>query len=82
RDVIIPHAAITSYLEACSHARSLTYRVIEGADHGLSDHNSQQAYTALLQSWLTEMVFGPHGKNLSIPLPSATPLPHDPERPD
>jgi hypothetical protein len=36
----------------------LTYRVIQGADHGLSDEGSQRAYTALVVSWLAEMVGG------------------------
>jgi uncharacterized protein len=54
----VPHPVIESYLEACKHAHSLTYRIIEGADHGLSDEAGQRAYTALLVSWLTEMVFG------------------------
>ncbi|MDB5839057.1 MAG: alpha/beta fold hydrolase [Herminiimonas sp.] len=58
RDHVIPHAAIASYLEACTHAHSLTYRVIEGADHGLSEESSQRAYTSLLVNWLTEMIFG------------------------
>ncbi|WP_151636199.1 alpha/beta hydrolase family protein [Noviherbaspirillum aerium] len=57
-DRIIPHAVISSYLDACAEPRSLTYRVIKGADHGLSEQNSQRAYTALLVSWMTEMVFG------------------------
>jgi len=59
QDMIIPHPVITSYVEACSHARSLTYRVLEGADHGLSDKADQEAYTALLLNWLNEMVFSP-----------------------
>lgn len=58
RDSIIPHAVISSYLDACAEPRSLTYRVIKGADHGLSEQSSQRAYTALLVSWMTEMVFG------------------------
>ncbi|AIO39798.1 prolyl oligopeptidase family protein [Burkholderia cenocepacia] len=36
-DQIVPHTAITNYLQACLSARSMTYRIIEGADHGLSD---------------------------------------------
>ncbi len=39
-------------------AHSLTYRVIEGADHALSDERWQQAYTSLLLNWATEMVLG------------------------
>jgi hypothetical protein len=57
-DRIIPHAVISSYRNACIESRSLTYRVIQGADHGLTEEASQRAYTALLVNWLTEMVFG------------------------
>ena len=51
----IPHAVITSYREACTAARSLTYRCLGGADHGLTSDECQQAYTALLMQWLAEM---------------------------
>jgi pimeloyl-ACP methyl ester carboxylesterase len=57
-DDIIPHRTIENYVEACTHARSLTYRAIQGADHGLSDTRSQRAYTDVLLTWLSEMVFG------------------------
>ncbi|RKT99263.1 alpha/beta hydrolase [Burkholderia sp. Nafp2/4-1b] len=57
-DQIVPHTAIASYLQACLSARSMTYRIIEGADHGLSDVASQQAYSALVEKWLAEMVGG------------------------
>ena len=57
-DNIVPHAVIENYREACRNAHSLTYRVIQGADHGLSDEVSQRAYTAVLVSWFTEMVMG------------------------
>ena len=57
-DDTVPHETIENYLEASKHAHSLTYRVIEGADHGLSQEPAQRAYTALVVSWLTEMVFG------------------------
>ncbi|GIZ51545.1 alpha/beta hydrolase family protein [Noviherbaspirillum aridicola] len=57
-DKVIPHAVISNYLEACVKPRSLTYRVIKGADHGLTDEAGQRAYTALLVNWFTEMVFG------------------------
>jgi hypothetical protein len=55
-DDIIPHPVITSYREACLQARSLTYRCIAGADHGLTDEASQRAYTALLTQWMGEML--------------------------
>ena len=58
RDTTVPHPAIESYVEASRHAHSLTYRVIEGADHGLSEERWQRAYTSILVNWLTEMVFG------------------------
>ena len=54
-DDIIPPAVIVSYREACLQARSLTYRCMADADHGLSDEISQQAYTALLVQWFSEM---------------------------
>jgi len=57
-DEIIPHAVISNYREAAFRARSLTYRVIKDADHGLSEPNVQRAYTSLLVNWMTEMVFG------------------------
>jgi hypothetical protein len=57
-DHIVPHAVISNYLEACIQARSLTYRILEGADHGLTQKVHQRAYTSLLVNWMTEMVFG------------------------
>ena len=58
RDDIIPHPVIANYLAAFEKAHSLTYRVIEGADHGLSEEPWQQAFTTLLVNWATEMVLG------------------------
>lgn len=54
-DEVIPRAVISSYREACSAARSLTYRCLDGADHGLTREADQQAYTKLLTQWLGEM---------------------------
>lgn len=83
RDKIVPHEVIANYLEACIKPRSLTYRVIHGADHGLSDQSMQRAYTALLVNWMTEMVMGsregnapPSGTSgLGNALPEAPPQP-------
>jgi pimeloyl-ACP methyl ester carboxylesterase len=58
RDTVVPHAVISNYREAFIKAQSLTYRVINGADHGLSSTEGQRAYTSLLVNWLNEMVFG------------------------
>ncbi len=57
-DEIVPHAVIENYVAALAHARSLTARVLAGADHGLSEKPAQKAYTAVLVNWLTEMVVG------------------------
>lgn len=81
-DRVIPHAVIASYLEACVQPRSLTYRVIHGADHGLTEISAQRAYTALLVNWMTEMVLGARGGNAASAsigsagaLPQASPKP-------
>ena len=58
RDDLIPHSTILNYVAAFRKARSLTYRVMEGADHALSDKQSRQAYTTLLTGWVREMVLG------------------------
>jgi hypothetical protein len=54
RDEIIPHPAVANYIAALANAHSLTYRVIEGADHSLSREPWQQAYTDLLVGWFSE----------------------------
>lgn len=80
-DHVIPHAVISSYLEACISVKSLTYRVIKEADHGLTEEKNQRAYTALLVNWMTEMVFGARSGNTqtaTMPgsvLPEAQPHP-------
>jgi dienelactone hydrolase len=80
RDDIVPHAVINSYKEALIRPRSTTYRMISGADHGLSDPASQRAYTALLVSWMTEMVQGARGSTATqAQTPGA--LPEAPPRP-
>jgi dienelactone hydrolase len=57
-DDVVPHPAIANYMAAFENAHSVTYRVIEEADHGLSEESWQQAYTSLLVNWATEMVLG------------------------
>src|SRR3954447_19663007 len=58
RDDVVPHPVIANYMAAFERAHSVTYRVIAGADHGLSEKSWQQAYTSLLVRWATEMVLG------------------------
>ena len=60
-DSTVPHQVILNYREASATAHSLTYRVIQGADHSLSDRRWQQAYTTLLVGWLAEMLGGARG---------------------
>ncbi|MGN8554753.1 UNVERIFIED_CONTAM: nitroreductase family protein, partial [Microbacterium sp. SLM126] len=55
-DNIVPHTAVLSYVDACIQASSITYRVLKGADHGLTSEDSQRAFTRLLLGWLREMV--------------------------
>lgn len=57
-DTIVPHEVIENYRHAFAGARSLTYRVIDGADHGLTDPKCRQVYTTLLVNWITEMIVG------------------------
>ncbi len=57
-DALVPHPTIASYLEAFRAATSMTYRIVDKADHALSDEGSRQAYNALLLTWIREMVLG------------------------
>jgi hypothetical protein len=36
----------------------LTHRIIDGADHALTEKPAQRAYTSILVNWVTEMVTG------------------------
>lgn len=84
RDHIIPHAVITSYREAFVQSHSLTYRVIEGADHGLTKESHQRAYTSLLVNWMSEMVLGSREGNSAVQAPLASlgdSVPEAPPRP-
>jgi pimeloyl-ACP methyl ester carboxylesterase len=55
-DHVVPHPVLANYLAACVQVHSLTYRVIEGADHGLAEEPWRLAYTSILVKWLTEML--------------------------
>lgn len=55
-DQVIPHTVIANYVAACTQARSVTSRVITGAQHGLSDQQWQRAYALILTKWLAEMM--------------------------
>lgn len=57
-DHLVPHPAIVSYRNAFRRSHSVTYRVIDEADHALSSPDCQRAYSSMLLGWTTEMVFG------------------------
>ncbi len=57
-DPIVPHPVVENYLGAFKRVKSVTYRVLSGADHALSKQEWRQAYGSLLVSWLTEMTLG------------------------
>lgn len=61
-DNVVPHQAVANYVTAFSKAHSLTARVIDEADHALSDEKWRHAYTSILVGWLTEMVVGARAK--------------------
>lgn len=61
-DDIVPHQVGRNYINAFSlKAKSLTTRVIGGTTHAFGDDNAQNAYTAALIAWLTEMIVGGRG---------------------
>lgn len=57
-DDFVPHATLMSYRAAFDKAHSLTHRILDGADHALSEDRDQQAYTQILGNWISEMVIG------------------------
>jgi len=57
-DKTVPHEVIENYVHAFKHVRSITYRVLAGADHALSTDEMRHAYGIQLVSWMTEMVLG------------------------
>ena len=59
RETVVALVARPPFREAFTQARSVTYRVMAGADHGLSDEPMQHAYTNLLVGWLRHMVEEP-----------------------
>lgn len=58
QDDYVPHATLMSYRGAFEMAHSLTYRLVDGADHALSSDLSQSIYSSMLTNWISEMVIG------------------------
>ena len=57
-DEHVPHTTIMNYRSSFLRAHSMTHRIIDDADHGLSHERCQQAYTSILTSWISEMIIG------------------------
>jgi pimeloyl-ACP methyl ester carboxylesterase len=57
-DTFVPHSTIMNYMDAFQDVHSLTYRIVDEADHALTEKSSQQAYTSILSNWTIEMVVG------------------------
>ncbi|MBT2323755.1 prolyl oligopeptidase family serine peptidase [Variovorax paradoxus] len=53
-DTLIAHPVIENYLSALGRASSLTYRVVPGANHGLSRPEWADAFRSLLVGWLVK----------------------------
>src|SRR5690606_10852179 len=57
-DAFIPHSTIMNYRSAFRQAHSMTHRIVDGADHALTDKSAQRSYTSILLNWATEMIVG------------------------
>lgn len=57
-DDFIPHSTVMNYRSAFRRAHSMTHRIIDGADHALTEKTAQRAYTGILVNWITEMITG------------------------
>lgn len=68
QDSIVPPQVIANYREALANAASLTYRLQQCADHGLSEASAQQDYTGLLVNWLREMIQGARADAQAMPV--------------
>ena len=74
-DDIVPRQVLANYRAACERVRSMTYRVLDGADHGMSSEDSQCAYTQVLVDWLGATLTGApaapkEAVNQRIPVPA------------
>jgi uncharacterized protein len=58
KDDVVPHPVIANYVGACKQAESVTHRIIEGADHDLSDVSWQRTSTSFLLQWLMDRIIG------------------------
>lgn len=66
-DDFVPRTTIMSYRSSFTASRSLTHRMISGADHALSTDRSQKAYSQILHDWITEMIIGSRIDQSALP---------------
>ena len=57
-DEIVPDQVVENYAKAFGKARSMTRRMVRGADHAFREKPAQREYTDILMAWMTEMVIG------------------------
>ena len=57
-DDVLPPQVMQSYRDALRSTRSITTRILTGADHELSQADSRRDWSELLDAWLREMVIG------------------------
>ncbi len=55
-DTIVAHPAVASYAASFRRAHSLSHRVLDGADHGLTDSKCREAYYRIVSRWMSEMI--------------------------
>jgi esterase/lipase len=56
-DAIIPHAVTQSYALACTQTQSVTFHVLQNADHALSEERWRDEYTSVLTNWIRATSF-------------------------
>jgi alpha-beta hydrolase superfamily lysophospholipase len=55
-DTVVAHPAVSSYAAAFRSAHSLSHRVLDGADHGLTDSKCREAYYRMVSRWMSDMI--------------------------
>lgn len=67
-DDVVPHPVLENYRAAFLQTRSMTYRVLGGADHALTRPEWKQDYTGILVQWVQEMLNGARKKVRAMPV--------------
>jgi pimeloyl-ACP methyl ester carboxylesterase len=55
-DTVVTHPAVASYASAFRSAHSLSHRVLDGADHGLTSPKCREAYYHIASRWMSDMI--------------------------